>query len=247
MVISYPYENYNNQNDYEADHAAVVAAVDGHSLDMPYLEGVAAAYEKETGGFKDDLFYSNGGQKGDAGYNKFDKYETARRGQYGKEGHKGRYNDQAGHRSGYGDQSNHYNDKHQEVQGTKGASFAENNSYNKGSDTKGFHNVHHKEEYKKNSKFYDQNNKNGHFRRYGDFGATLLAASGGSRKGSDYRQGYKGGDYGKKGFVEQGALYNAGKQYAGANGYDGHYNNQQDYGSKGERQQGQSYGYSHKL
>lgn len=108
--------------------------------------------------------------------------------------------------------------KNAAVGGANGENFAIEGSFDKGSKTTGYHNVHHKEEYKKNREFYDVAHKAGSFRRYGDFGAVLLAAAKGTKKnesvdGDSLRQSF--GNRAKNG---SGSLYGKLKKYGAGNG-----------------------------
>lgn len=108
--------------------------------------------------------------------------------------------------------------KNAAVGGAKGEDFAVEGSFNKGSKTTGYHNVHHKEEYKKNREFYDVAHKAGSFRRYGDFGAVLLAAAKGSKKDVSVDENHLRQNYGNHANNGSGSLYEKLRKYGAGNG-----------------------------
>lgn len=190
--------------------------------------------------------HSAHGAKGDKGYKSVSSFNHGLEGQHHKDGHKGYYNDASGHKSGHSDGAKHYAENHEAAQGHKGGSFSENKGHKKGHKTTGFHNVYHKDEYKKEHKFYDDAHNNGHFDKNGAFDANHHSAQGGHAQGAKHDSAYHNDSFGKKGFSDKGQVSESEKGNANKAGEEGYYNNYKDYANKGGSAHGKEYGYADK-
>ncbi|XP_049542681.1 histidine-rich glycoprotein-like [Anopheles darlingi] len=107
------------------------------------------------------------GEKGVKGYDSKHALEKGSKGSYGKEDHEHRYGQGGDRKHSYHDEDSHYHDHHAEGKRTKGGKHHEKKHHKKGSKTTGYHNVYHKDEYKKEHIFYDNADNTGRFRKYG--------------------------------------------------------------------------------
>lgn len=80
----------------------------------------------------------------------------------------------------------------------------ENRTYKKGNKTRGFHRVHHKDEYKKEQEFYEDDETKGSINKNAIAGAgKALEAKARLNKGA-FNRDYHKGIYGKEGFLDNG-------------------------------------------
>lgn len=219
---------------YQLDSSVEVA-------ENPFAEKFKIDYESDGGVDYDSEHYYLEKDKGDNGYKFFDGLKKGKLGEHAVNNQQGYYDSDGSRKAGRVNNSHFYKDKNGVTRAVKGENVDVKSSFNKGSKTTGFHNVHHKEEYKKNKQFYDEAHKSGSYRRYGDFGAVLLAAAGAGEKGNRYDNQHQHYDYGKHGNNENGSLYETLKEYGAGNGYDGYYNNNSKYGKSGGASHDQSF------
>ncbi|XP_049884537.1 uncharacterized protein LOC126379763 [Pectinophora gossypiella] len=97
----------------------------------------------------------------------------------------------------------------------------EDRTYRKGTKTRGFHRVHHKDEYKKDKAFYEDDETKGTIKKVGAKGLGYkIGAGAGFNKGHFHHNRQKG-IYGKQGFLDKKLLDKEFKGYSDAQGFDG--------------------------
>ncbi|KAJ8922829.1 hypothetical protein NQ315_007864 [Exocentrus adspersus] len=200
-----------------------------------FLKGGGSSYK--------DSKKSSRGEKGDRGFLSREAFEKALKGSHDKEQKKGFLSKSGGVKAGKFNLGGRYAGKHQKAKGYKGASFYGNDDHKKKSKTTGYHNVYHKDEYKKDHSFYDKADKGGYFRRYGDYDARRGQKEGAFKKGGRHGSGYKQGDFGAKGYKDKGKFQDESEGYKKASGRDKYYQNKAEWAKKGGRAFGKEGGY----
>lgn len=110
-----------------------------------------------------------------------------------------------------------------EAVGVKGT---EERKYKKGMKTRGFHRVHHKDEYKKDKEFYEDDETTGAVKKIGGKAVGFKIGGGVGFKKGHYNHDYRKGIYGKEGFQDRG---HSNKKYSGFSddqGFEGSFNNE---------------------
>ncbi|XP_059051872.1 uncharacterized protein LOC131846554 [Achroia grisella] len=102
----------------------------------------------------------------------------------------------------------------------------ETRKYRKGTKTRGFHRVHHKDEYKKDKEFYEDDETNGAIKKV-DAKARgyKIGAGAGFHKGHFHHDRRKG-LYGKEGYADKGFFDKEFRGFSDSEGFDGSFNNE---------------------
>lgn len=107
-----------------------------------------------------------------------------------------------------------------------GVKANEDRKYRKGTKTRGFHRVHHKDEYKKDKVFYEDDIANGAIDKVGAKGhGYKIKAGSGFNKGHFHHDRLKG-IVGKSGYSDKGVSDKEFSGYANSQGFDGLFSNE---------------------
>ncbi|XP_045504392.1 uncharacterized protein LOC123701025 [Colias croceus] len=107
-----------------------------------------------------------------------------------------------------------------------GVKGTENRKYKKGTKTRGFHRVQHKDEYKKDKEFYEDDEVSGDIKKVGAKGFAYDVSGGlGFDKGQFHHVRNKG-IYGKKGTSDKGSAEKDYSGYSDSQGYDAYYDSE---------------------
>lgn len=109
--------------------------------------------------------------------------------------------------------------------GVVGESANESKKYRKGSKTRGFHRVHHKDEYKKDQEFYEDDNRSGEVKKFGGAGIGAYGKAGVGRHREHFHHDREKGIFGKQGFLDKGTASKEFKGYSDFTGLDGSFSN----------------------
>lgn len=105
-----------------------------------------------------------------------------------------------------------------------GVKGSEDRNYKKGTKTRGFHRVHHKDEYKKDKVFYEDDETKGTLKKVGAKGLGFRIGGGaGFNKGHHHHDHLKG-IYGRERFANKGFANNNFRDYSDSQGFDGSFN-----------------------
>lgn len=184
------------------------------------------------------------GEKGEKGYFHQDAFEKGLKGAHENDEKKSFLNKSGGLQIGAYDVAVHFGNNNKKGSANRGESFSAKKDHKKDSKTTGYHNVYHKDEYKKDHSFYDKGDKSGHFRRYGDYDAKKGDKEGSFKKGGHHDSGFKEGDYGVKGFSDKGRYLDEDQGFKKAAGHDKFYQNSAEYAKKGGSASGKEEGYA---
>lgn len=188
--------------------------------------------------------HASHGKKGEEGYKKAEDFEEAVKGENDSENHKGSYSEAAGKKKVRGETEKHFSGHKDSAEAAKGASYELEGSHEKGHNNAGFHNVYHKDEYKKDSDFYDNDHKGGKFKKHGHYGEKHASAEGAYKKGGSHDSGYAEAEEAREGDFAKGHTSEAKKGHAAKQGYDGFFGNFEEFGKKGGAVEGKKYGFS---
>ncbi|XP_971797.2 histidine-rich glycoprotein [Tribolium castaneum] len=191
------------------------------------------AYKSEFGKEFDASRYSSGGEKASSGYLGQHQTHNGVQGHHDKENHQKHYAENQGHKKGYNHQDGYYADHHQGQKGRNGYHYEDHGKYAKGHSTKGHHNVHKLDEYKKNTDFFDENNDEGFEEKHGGYELSRAVAKGGHNAGGHVNKGHESGKYGVVGFAEKGAHFFNDQGHKKAQGHDGYYGNHAQFAKHG--------------
>lgn len=194
-------------------------------------------------------YYSRKGHKGNKSYDKAHKEAQGKQGKYDNANEAGHYADNGGKKASHFDEGSQYASNNEEGYKKSGGKHGEKKHHKKGSKTTGFHNVYHKDEYKKDHTFYDENDHQGHFSKHGEQEKKHHADEGAYKKGGHHDSAYKDGHHKKQGSQSSGHIDEKQKKFKNKHGYNKHYNDQQGYGKKhgesGHEEEGYEEGHDH--
>ena len=184
------------------------------------------------------------------GYKVAEEFEKAEKGQVEKTHHAGHYDAAAGSKKGELDEVKKYSESDAAVKGEKGEAFEKSEGHKKGHKTTGYHNVYHKDEYKKDTSFYDDEHVSAHEEAFGTESSRHHEAKGAHEKVEKIDKQFHEDEKAKKG------TFTNGHQYGVAQGHDRehaekeHYEKAADFAKevkhKAEKEEASSSGSSHK-
>jgi hypothetical protein len=116
--------------------------------------------------------------------------------------------------------------------------------YAKGHSTKGHHNIHKLDEYKKNTDFFNEDDDQAFEERHGGYEATKAVARGGHNAGGHFKKAFLEGRYGLAGFADKGTHYFDDKGHKKATGQDGYYGHHAQFAQNGGQDGFKKFGYA---
>ncbi|XP_052756482.1 uncharacterized protein LOC128201959 [Galleria mellonella] len=102
----------------------------------------------------------------------------------------------------------------------------ENRKYRKGTKTRGFHRVHHKDEYKKDKEFYEDDETNGTIKKVGGKAIGYKIGTGAGLHKGHFHHDRRKGIYGKKGYADKGFFDKEFSGFSDSQGFEGSFNNE---------------------
>lgn len=96
----------------------------------------------------------------------------------------------------------------------------EDRKYRKGKKTRGFHRVHHKDEYKKDKVYYEDDETKGLIKKVGAKGHGYKISGGAGFNKGHFDHDRKKGLYGKRGYTDKGLVDKEVKAYSNSQGFD---------------------------
>lgn len=220
------------------------------ALRLPYYDlevaGSGKHEEWKHGGGKDHHSddHSSKGEKGEKGYKGSHGYEKGEKGHHDKEGHKGQYGEEEGYKKKHYDDGGYHHESDKGEKGEKGHKYEEKGSFSKGHSTKGKHEIHKVDEFKKDKKFYDEDHDEGFEEKHGDFHEDHGYKKGGSHKKGHHHSGHHHDEYGKKGSHKKGHHHHDHSGHKGEKGHDDHHSHKSEYGKKGGSDHHKKFGHS---
>lgn len=125
-----------------------------------------------------------------------------------------------------------YNDKglYANANGVIGKAVAvtgnEDRKYRKGTKSRGFHRVHHKDEYKKDKVIYEDDETSGKIKKVGAKGFGFKIGAGAGLNQGRYHNDRSKSALAKRGYLDQGSFDKEANEYENSNGFDGAFNSE---------------------
>lgn len=166
-------------------------------------------------------------------YAKKDDFNAGESGSHDNNDHTNYYSNSNEHQgAGQSESKNHAN--HAEgVHGIKGGQYAQKKQHKKGSKTLGYHNVFHKDEYKKDHTFYDEAHIKGDYEKYGHEHEQHAEDEGDAKKGSHSESATHNVNAGKAGHIDNGNHEQHDEGYTMRHGTNNNQAHDKAYATKG--------------
>lgn len=232
------HESYHDINPYEMDKLSK-----GYHYKHYTPKYISSEYDDEDGSLHKSDDYSKHGKIEKKGHDSELKFSKGEKGHFDKEDESGHYDEEGGNKKSELDEASFYNDHHSSDKGSKGGKFGEKKNHKKGSKTTGYHNVYHKDEFKKDHTFYDDANHKGDFTKHGDEQKYHSGDSGDYKKGYNHDSAHNEDNKSKKGSFDKGHYDNADSGYNKKHGYDSTHSHEDEYYKKGGSSDGHEGGY----
>lgn len=200
-------------------------------------------HEKGGGSDYNEEHHAARGDKGSKGYSSKGHHAKGKSGHYGKEHDEGYHSEAKGEKSSHHAEAAAHGKHHEAGKNYKGANHGHKKHFSKGEDVSGYHKVFHKDEFKKDHKFYDVADNSGHFNKHGYQKAHRGSEEGGHKKGGHSKGGYAKEGFGKSGHHAKGHVDEAESGYSGEKGKESHFKHQKDFAKEGGKHHQKEYEY----
>lgn len=241
-------EEDSHENYHEQHHNIPALTYSHGEHDHGLVYGNGQDHDREShaevdGSEHEEEHYSQDGEKKSNGYRNLHEHDKGEKGHYDNADHSSHYDNSNGHKASGHDEGKAFSEHHAENKGEKGGEFEEKKAHKKGSKTTGYHNVFHKDEYKKVHTFYDDSDHKGKFKKYGSEHKEHDTQSGEFKKGAQYHSGHESAQDGKTGHTSKGYHDQADKGYNKKHGEEKYHQNEAEYAKKGGKQSERSHAY----
>lgn len=195
-------------DDLDADLTHLAYEVEEEDLDdigkiLDYSDDSAEDKTSKTSGFKKERT----GSKGVKGKKKIEDEKKI-------------YKIGAAHDDGSYDDDEIYGEAEGVAGQAVGVTGKEDRKYRKGTKTRGFHRVSHKDEYKKDKVFYEDDETKGALNKVGAKGQGYLIGAGAGFSKGHFHHDHKKGVFGKRGYQDNGSVNKEVKGYTKSEGFD---------------------------
>ncbi|XP_058804499.1 histidine-rich glycoprotein-like [Phymastichus coffea] len=216
----------------------------GHYHQHPHGDDGDEESFEEAGGTdhnaQDNLVH---GEKGEKDYGSFHSRDEADNVHHEADHNDGEYKNEAGHQGGHEETDTRFDSHDKSEVGQQGTNYGNKSYQKKGHRVTGFHNVYHKDEYKKDTDFYDEDHDGGHYEKYGAYDAHHTDEAGGYEKDGKHDAGYDFARRGQQGHFEKGHDVSSKHGHKGAQGKDSYRQHHADYDSTGGKRYASQHGY----
>lgn len=208
----------------------------GHKSHKKHNKGSHKSHEsgfKKEGGSK----YNQEGRKRkgfvtDKGYKNSDSFGKGHKNEYDEKHHSEHLDENKAKKAAAHDTSNNYGNHHESLRGDKGGKFNEHKMHKKGAKTTGYHNVFHKDEYKKVHTFYDDADHRGKFKKFGNQHELYDSNKGSSEDHHHHDGGHENQQRSKNGNYKKGQHDQEHKKYNKAHGHDKEHYDEEQYSNE---------------
>ncbi|KAK6637819.1 hypothetical protein RUM44_008241 [Polyplax serrata] len=188
-------------------------------------------------------FHHAGGESGGKGYKDQDEFNKELIKKLHSQEEEGYGKQFGGNKKKEYEEGQKFEDVKQEKKGEEGENFSSKKSHKKGHKTTGFHNVYHKDEYKKQHSFFDEADDDGHHAEFGGNHEAHGAEGGAYKKAGHHNSGHHEDEYLKKGDFHKGDFESAAKGFRESEGGKKYYSNDEEFGNKGGKHFKKEYGF----
>ncbi|XP_062559269.1 filaggrin-like [Armigeres subalbatus] len=186
---------------------------------------------------------SKKGRKNRKGYKSKHSLQKGSKGSYDDENHSHSYDNEGDRKKSYHDEDGYEKNHHDEGHSVKGGKHGEKKSHKKGSKTTGYHNVYHKDEFKKEHIFYDTADHSGNFKKYGSSHKEHSNDEEQFAKGGHNEAAHARKKYSKKGHSEDGKHDSNHREYKNQRGDTKEYRDAEEYQNKNGKLGSLAHGY----
>ncbi|KAL1459633.1 hypothetical protein WDU94_011597 [Cyamophila willieti] len=232
-----------DQDPHDFDHHGDHDDHGDHHGDHDHHDHGSHGFDKGGGDSYDSAHHKEHGQSHDKGYKDYNEYDSKDKTKYGKEEDKGFYKGKDGHKKHHYNEGDKYDEHHNKKKGSKGSKYGSSGYHKKGHKTNGYHNIFHKDEFKKEHKFYDDAKKEGFFDKYGNYHKKHGTKGGGKHDTGFHESGYDSSHHGKDGLYDKGFTAHANKGHDGKSGHSSGFSNFDDLDKKFGHDEEKKYGY----
>ncbi|KAF7286547.1 uncharacterized protein LOC143192750 [Rhynchophorus ferrugineus] len=220
-----------------------VVGVFSKPADFDLLADDSKHYVQGAGQSYNEAQHSEHGEAGNKAYDSKHEAERGLQGHHDKERHQKEYAEEGGSKKAHNHDDGYYASGHKGSHGEKGYSFVDSGSYAKGHSTKGHHDVHKLDEYKKKKEFFDEDHDAAHKERHGGYELGKDFKNGEFKYGGHAKKVYFEGEFGATGKAEKGAhdLEDAGHLHA--KGRDEYFKDAEEFVKKGNAEFFNNFGY----
>ncbi|KAI4491158.1 hypothetical protein M0802_010379 [Mischocyttarus mexicanus] len=215
----------------------------GNSRRLYNKDNLGSSIEDDGSSFEINEHSSNG-KKADSSHNSYDLFDDEQKKDYDSVEKTDHYDLKGGQKKEYIDKSGVY-DQHDDLKkGEEGVKREHNSYYKKGEKTNGYHKVYHKDEYKKNTEFYDENHKDGQFGKHYSFDQHNNENEGDYKKKSHHDSGLDQWNKTKKDDFNKGHDVTRNQEQHSEKNEDSYHNDYSDYSKEGGKVTENKHGYS---
>lgn len=186
-------------------------------------------HDEKGGTHHEDSWHKSIGEKSDKEYESDHQNKKGEKGEYSESEESHSESEEGGKKKQYHDSEEKHGSHGESKKGSKEGKLKENKSHKKGSKTSGYHNVFHKDEYKKDHTFYDTADHKGDFHKFGSDSAAHHKKHGETKKGHKQNSAGDEKHRSKKGSSSKGHFDKEDSDYDKKAGHDEHESNEQEY------------------
>lgn len=180
---------------------------------------------------------------GETGHQKTSSYESGQKGDRLKNKKKSRYVESGGKKKAHSNQENSSGSKADQAGGHKGANYQTKSNGHVDHKAGGYRNVYHKDEYKKNHDFYDNDDHGGHSKKHGRYNEKHVAIEGTFKRGDAGDSGFAEVELHKHGTSGNSRGNGESRGHELRRGYDGFLKNFQGFAKQTARDNGKRLGF----
>ncbi|XP_014210484.1 hornerin-like [Copidosoma floridanum] len=196
-------------------------------------EGLLEASSEEESGSQQELERdSASGERDRQGYAQSHGYEAAEAKKHDSGSEEAHHEEEAAHAAGHEHEEAEHGAHEEEEAARDAASHSDGSFHRKGERTTGYHKVYHKDEYKKNSEFYDEADAGGQYERYGSGRKEHAAEEGGHAKAGSHESGHENAVQGRRGYGDAGHEELESRSRVAEEAEDAHSREHQDHASR---------------
>lgn len=201
-------------------------------------------FEKEKGKHYAEAHKKAEGHKSEKDYKKKEAFDKGEEEKHASHHHKGSGSEQGGEKKGHVDEAKKYSEGHESSSGAKATDFLHKKGHKKGHKKSGFHTVHHKDEFKKDEHFFDEEHDLGDESVHGHSGSEHAHKHGGEKKAGHHNSGYNEAHHKKHGDKEEGHSHHQHAGHKAEHGQQSHHAEAAEHASKEGHKEAEKHGHS---
>lgn len=196
-------------------------------------EASEKGFEKSGGSKYNEEKHKKKGFADSKEYKNFDSFGKGKKGHYDEEDYYEFDDAEYGKKASNSKAADQHGQKHATNKGEKSGKFDEKKTHKKGSKTTGYHNVFHKDEYKKVHTFYDDADHRGKFKKYGSDHSQHESRAGAAKSNGHQQSRNDEHDEGVSRKTKNGSHSAEDTGYRKTHGNDRHHSDEENYSRKG--------------